>query len=105
MGGIGRVHKDQHSGINAEAGELRGKEAVRWVELPHSGVNSEVLRQDLLFDLGDGRVVILGSGELLRRDGDGLARNGHGQRVEGEEGLGGRIVVRVVEGAKGGGER
>ena len=54
VGGVGRVHKDQHSGINAEAGELRRKEAVNWVELPQGGVNREVLGQDLLLDLDDG---------------------------------------------------
>ena len=45
-------------------GEVPGDESVSRVELPHGWVNSEVLVQDFVFDLCDGRVVILGSGEL-----------------------------------------
>ena len=105
MGGVGRLHQDQHSGIDGEAGELCGQEAESRVEMPQGGVNSEVLVQDLLFDLGDRRVVILGSGVHLRRGGEVLARNGHGQWFEGVESLVGRFVVRVVEATEGGGER
>ena len=104
MGRIAGVHKDQHSGIDGKAGEIRGEVAVNRMELSHSRINSEVLREDLLFELGEWMLIILGPGELFRRDGNMLAGDGHGQRHEGVECHGGAELVVVVEGTEGGGE-